>query len=495
VTDSKSRNAATGPIAAHVFETPGSYTVTLTVTDAAGNVGTKTQAITVTNPDTVFATTNTICVSTSGTFTSAPAGCVQLTTSDAGHATILAARHGGKRILFRRGETFSLGTQWDPDGTTGIIGAFGTGALPIINYTPAYTYFALCTGTDWHIQDLDIRTTQNIIHGPWSWGGTNITFARISLTGFAAGFNCNDYTTDSGFCAYECTIGTLQKGTGDGSGLVGAWLSVSKLMWLGTTVVDTSQCEHNLRIPTCKGGVVGHSIFNGAGDTKACIKIHGYATNTEKMMVHDNQCYPNITNYWPCGTSPQNGNSNELLNDIFWERNFIKMIDGVNAGIALNIAAARITIRNNVIYLGTTAYIGVNIDQQGPEPAPTDVLCSNNTFYSTAATATTYGVQITAVDSAMAIYNNLLVGQAGNNLSSVVQNSGATSSVVSHNLKSMNSTTLVSATPSVVADYALHTASAAIDYGIAAGAFCPKDYAGTARPIGAAPDAGAYESF
>ena len=98
-----SRNTDEGPIAGHVFETAGTYTVTLTCRDGV-NTKTATTTITVTAADaaTEFLTTNTVCVSTSGNFTGAPAGSTNVTTSDL--ATALANLTGSvKRILFRTG--------------------------------------------------------------------------------------------------------------------------------------------------------------------------------------------------------------------------------------------------------------------------------------------------------------------------------------------------------------------------------------------------------
>src|SRR4030066_531277 len=99
-----SKNSATGPVAAHVFETPGTYPVTLTVFDGT-NTATTNTTITVQDPDTVFAGTNTICFSTSGTFTGCPAGATQTTTSN--FVTAIANQTTNKRLLFRRGETFT----------------------------------------------------------------------------------------------------------------------------------------------------------------------------------------------------------------------------------------------------------------------------------------------------------------------------------------------------------------------------------------------------
>lgn len=59
-----SRNDSSGPVAAHVFETPGIYTVTTTVTDDGIHFYKLKNpiSITVTDPNKVFSGTSTICI-------------------------------------------------------------------------------------------------------------------------------------------------------------------------------------------------------------------------------------------------------------------------------------------------------------------------------------------------------------------------------------------------------------------------------------------------
>ncbi|MCP4176855.1 MAG: PKD domain-containing protein, partial [bacterium] len=78
----KSKNHDIGYVASHVYEDPGTYTVTLTVKNMSGSTYTYTQEITVQDPDIVFSGENTICISSTGSFEGAPAGALQITTSD-----------------------------------------------------------------------------------------------------------------------------------------------------------------------------------------------------------------------------------------------------------------------------------------------------------------------------------------------------------------------------------------------------------------------------
>lgn len=164
-----SRNQAMGPLAAHVFETPGTYNVCVTVTDGT-NFRNGQVTITVTNPNTDFATSS-ICVSTSGSFAACPhfATCTPTTCvtsndfDDAINSATLGNRGNGtiKRILFRRTETFIADAPARLEGNgPGQIGAYDVGASPTVTsgggVIPILVGVATNLGfTDWRITDLD----------------------------------------------------------------------------------------------------------------------------------------------------------------------------------------------------------------------------------------------------------------------------------------------------------------------------------------------------
>ena len=112
------------PLAAHVFDNPGTYVVSVRARNPSnGQFADATVTITVTDPATVYSGANTICVSTSSTFTDCPAGATQRNT--------LPPSYANKRVLLRRGETFAAVSLAGTDDNV-LIGAFGSGAKPIV---------------------------------------------------------------------------------------------------------------------------------------------------------------------------------------------------------------------------------------------------------------------------------------------------------------------------------------------------------------------------
>ena len=138
-------NEAHGFIAGHVFDAPGTYTVTLTIRNPSGGTATATQEITVS----AFAGT-TRCYATAAPFTGCPGGATQITQSNFGTAIANCVSNGANRCLFRRGDAFSSSGEVSPGART--IGAFGSGERPIVNGGAS-----LIPGNDGRIMDVDFN--------------------------------------------------------------------------------------------------------------------------------------------------------------------------------------------------------------------------------------------------------------------------------------------------------------------------------------------------
>ena len=114
-----------GPLAAHVFDQPGTYQVRVRARDKQGRESESILTVTAQDPASSYEGTRTLCVSAARDFTGCPAG--------AAHQSALPnpTSYNGRRVLLRRGESF--GEINIPHGSKSIqIGAFGAGDKPTV---------------------------------------------------------------------------------------------------------------------------------------------------------------------------------------------------------------------------------------------------------------------------------------------------------------------------------------------------------------------------
>jgi len=132
-TEWRDTNVAYGKRVAHVFDGPGTYTVTCWAYDQDGHYGIATTTVTVLDPAVVFAGNRTICVNPAGdnSFPGAPAGAQQVQVAALGSA-IEAVGGQTCRILFKRGATFvgDIPSAWNHANS--YYHAYGPGADPIL---------------------------------------------------------------------------------------------------------------------------------------------------------------------------------------------------------------------------------------------------------------------------------------------------------------------------------------------------------------------------
>jgi Ca2+-binding RTX toxin-like protein len=132
-------NDLTGWNAGHVYGNPGTYTITLTMTDSAGLTSAATGQVTV-----AADTRPTIYVDTHASDNNTGASTAQAVQT-AARAVQLAGNTGNVRILFKRGETFNINATLQLNGSHMYLGAYGTGANPVLNRVAGYEdYVFLC---------------------------------------------------------------------------------------------------------------------------------------------------------------------------------------------------------------------------------------------------------------------------------------------------------------------------------------------------------------
>jgi hypothetical protein len=237
----RNRNVATGKQIATVFTTTGNKEVTAFAFDTQGNWGFASYTFqaggnspAIISQDSLFPTTKTIVWSQAGNFSGKPTGATECTTIAEVHLAmrtnfaLTGTQNKQCRVLLRRGETFtdngffdvsSSGTGY-PGSTLAnfdyrsnckglVLGAFGSGAEPIIQNT-AHTGLNVRTPDradvrQLIVQDIDFRgdwdpttetgRTSAVASGePWQY---SVLFHRCKVYGHGVSF-------------------TLQNGTGEG---------------------------------------------------------------------------------------------------------------------------------------------------------------------------------------------------------------------------------------------------------------------------------------
>lgn len=381
-----SKNTATGPVTSHVFETPGTYTVTLTAFDGA-KTATTTTTITVTDPNTIFSAT-TVCIAAT-TIPSAgtdgcPAGAVGVKNADFGAelATQLAA--GKRRVLLKHDDTFTSNGSTISTAGPGIIGAYGSGAAPIIGVSADHAIIKFSAVSDWRIMDIVFdglaTTTSTGVSDVVS--SSNITVLRIagrnltSVVDMVSGSSTNWAIVDSNFTASSVGVGSgfgAYLTTGNGVALMGNYMDLGDLR-PGT--------NHSFRTQGGVGLVFSNNTSTASGAD--ALTIRG---NTSYGVVADNK-FVGASSTTLVTILPQNDPANEAQHDVIVERNWF--ISGSGTAGDLVVKAVGITIRNNIFNMSNASPLAVNVDYTSSAGTPmTDKIdIYNNTAYSNQAAAT-----------------------------------------------------------------------------------------------------------
>ena len=497
----RSRNDATGPVAAHVFEAPGTYTVSLTVLDGAAATTNSVQ-ITVTDPDTVFAA-NTLCVGNSLPVAGSggcPKGAAVLASSDFGAAinNNIASR---KRILFRRGDAFtSSGASVRVTGP-GLIGAFGSGAAPVMNAVGTDRAIQLSSGTtpglkDWRIMDLEISGgAASAIHG--EGGIDQVTLLRLNihdvhngvmLSPFILDFYAGQHRLWDQVAVVDSSIRTII----GGSGGYGLYVGAQRFALMGNVLSDSTGSEHILRTPQVVKAVISHNDMSNPSPGKHTVKIQAALFNvspsgfSEQIVLSDNKFTGGAGVDWTVTLGPQDQFEDERVRNVIVERNWFAPHPSQQA--ALMVWAQDVTVRNNIFDLtGTLERNGMVVERRGAEPVEANVHAYNNTFYSNSAGGF-FPIRF-AVGTGMVAKNNLGYAPLSTSRSMV---SG--SAIIENNTTNAGivlSPGFLGLTPVAPVEFVLGAASTAIDAGAAVPVF--SDFFRHDRPQGGAIDLGAVE--
>jgi PKD repeat protein len=512
-----SKNSATGPVAAHIFETPGTYTVSVTAFDGTSSATTNT-TITVQNPDTVFPGSNTVCVSTSGDFVGCPAGAVH-----AANTSILATAVGNisstsKRLLFRSGEQWTAGDNATVSQTgPGYIGSYGSGATPKIQATGNNSAMLVINAADWRVVDLEFDGQNHIVDAVMNGGKEQVTLLRLNTRNVNSAFATSDFTLSDQFSIQDSSLTTVDSGVPTGGG-IGVWIFSHHFSFQGNSMDCGGGGEHVLRFPKLVKAVVSNNTLSGPAPTKQYIKLHQanpYATAavwdgtyTEQVVIADNLfSAAAVPTAWALTIGPQNSAYDEHLRNIIVERNWFKPNLGLT--VAIIVSATDVSVRNNVADMTTGAvpsdyssHALALVGARGIEPPPTGVWIYNNSVYNADAAEFSMIMINNGVGADIKVRNNLAYapnstqnGAAYGVPTVLTDLQGAPNVSASNNssdFQVINTSPLFTATPPAIAtDWKPTAGSYAINSGTAVPVW--SDFYRTSRPQNGVIDMGAAE--
>jgi hypothetical protein len=430
----KSKNAAKGAIAAHVFETPGTYRTWLTVRDGGETVGTASFKIVVEDPDRYYSGSKTICVADTANsdFTGAPDGATCITTDTLSDITNLAT--AGRRTL-------TAGLSWpDSDGPV-TIGAYGAGTgqdeLGIYSNAPTITvgakpFFDITDKHDLRIMDLHLVDSTRAL-APFD-GSSNMQhqlFLRLKVEGFLDSLGWSHWNNDSRLLPIDqvAVVSCDVSGGQTNAMFVGG----ERLAVLGNNIRNPHD-SHVLRVWQAYKSVISDNLISGSSldttDGRHALKLHGpgpqsdlgtpvvgtglLRNRTDFVIISDNVF--GSSGPWPVAIGPQKSSYAEEITNVVFERNRICAAYGESSSIKvtvpLSLWCSYATVRNNILdgTGGGGDFTCIVIDRDGIEPPPKDVVVYNNTLYraDNSAWNSRTGISVGASATGVIIENNLL---------------------------------------------------------------------------------------
>lgn len=275
IASGQNKNIEYGPLAAHVFDDSGTYSVTLEIWSNTETYSATEFTIYVDDPDTVFAGTDTLCVADGTTpvqgVGGCPSGAAVLDEDDVDDAIETAINTDGRhRVLFKAGDTFTVNDisiiEEDGPGIIGSYGAANGGKATFDGLACNCTVFKPDNNPidesgagrtdDWVFMDLEILQDENDID------------AKIVFE-FAANIGDPSRGNDSSwenvlFYRIDRPSGNscfIQGGTGQARSVVnGGSLSKEGVTGLFIVEVNCAGWQNQIYVATQYGAILGSSV-------------------------------------------------------------------------------------------------------------------------------------------------------------------------------------------------------------------------------------------
>jgi PKD repeat protein len=526
-----SRNIDTGYVAGHLYENPGTYLVRLTVSDGTQS-SVATTTVSISDPDTHWSGTDTICISNDTNHTGCPAGARQVsnvTDFDAAlnNPDMCNIASDSVRCLFKRGDTFAVDSNTNVRNPgPSVIGAYGSGAKPIIRVSTAITLLTpRSTNADLRVMDLSVAGTDVDTEFLEHAGSPvrQLLMLRVEVR------DCEtfaDLMAGSAYIAGESMHDQIaivdsisHSNAGGGFDL---FMGAERLLFMGNDFGDKGGPQHVVRFNYIHGGVISHnSLGRSCGDSQHVVKIHN--THHEDLGVWGGNCSREFVfadnlvdgceaNDLDAEIGPNSSRGEECVEHFLVERNHFRQdLNGKPYHRSLVVSGHGVAVRNNVFDLSGEAHVGgpIGLTVRDKVPTQTSHPVDNRIYNNTCFTSDnpTKGVCImmtSAVDRAI-VKNNMLWASHPSASVALVEDEGTNATYCSSGAgigdcnRTFTENPFVSSSPRNAEDYKLHSgATLAIEQGDTVPA-TPMNLMETTVPVdgddqgGARMDLGAFE--
>ena len=380
-TNTKSKNRASSPLAAHVFDSTGLHVVELEVFQNAEYSALKTFIVKIQDADDFYKGEKTVCFSMDGEFPDAPHDAKWVTIRTL--ADVQPFVNDSTRLLFKRGETVLAISSLDLGNANHLtIGAFGARLnmdennrsenAPVIQMDGNEPLFLVGNVDTLHqsrnikITELNLINTniENISPAILAVGETskNLLY-RLKIDDFAKAI-FYDYSQLEYF-AYpnersvqmfeeiiisECIINNREK-IGD---LV--HLNGKKIALIGNNLNNYKNRGNVLNISWGSKMVINNNTFLNPGRFRNALKITGPNCNfciseratTNQIIITDNHFETQI-GVREVVRIHKNSDQEGLIEDVIIDRNFISALQDEKVRCGIIIGANGVSIRNNII--------------------------------------------------------------------------------------------------------------------------------------------------
>jgi PKD repeat protein len=497
-----SKNVDRGFVAAHLFEKAGTYTVTLTVANAAGLAGSTSRTIIVSNW--VDATNGpTYCFASSGSFPADSSTCgtggsaTRLTQSNMTAAVNQCTSNGARpaRCIFRAGESYTTSGSMsiaDAGATNGTIIAggefygFGTGKATITTPSakgPSQKKGLWLFGTKWNDSSVNggDQSKTDVVYWNNEVSCSNCSSAFGSFGDHGA--MIENYIHDmNGNC------------WGDWQQTYGAWMG-NKLANCGIS----NATWHMFRNAFPIGMVISHNLSIASVHVNDIYKLNStdypQGTVMEHLWFFDNECRFGNGGNSCVALGLQYTGINEPVARSILDSNLVSSTQnppwsGYSSFELKNCDSC--VVRNNTIFQPDTGSGAVEVESQsGTAPSVNNLIVGNSAWNPNGAGCTISPFVVSSAGkgstSSTTFRNNLYYQASGS--CSIVSCNGSPGCVNDHNLRATTQP-FSGLMPTTQPDFRLAPGSSPIGQGSSTSSLLI-DAVGTARD--ATPDIGAYE--